>query len=106
MHTVDGVIRKMRRVTRLRLLLLTIEQLPVNEAKKPRHLEDWTQSENEECINFIEAGKIPDGVIGVDGLATHLAAHNFKVNFCEDDFDNCRYDDPMQEYYDQGYGSD
>ena len=64
------------------------------------------QSENEECINFIEAGKIPDGVIGVDGLATHLAAHNFKVNFCEDDFDNCRYDDPMQEYYDQGYGSD
>ena len=100
------VIQKMLKVKRLRELLLAIQQLPGSTADLPMHLDEWAQSRNEECITFIETGKTPKTVTGVVELAARLADRNFPVDYSDDHDDYySKYDDPMQEYYDEGYGS-
>ena len=102
---VDKVVNAMWKVIRLRQLLHAVEQLPDDE-NKPMHAEDWAQSENEECIRFIERGRMPRDIPDVDALAAHLAERGFHCDYYHDyDDGDCRYDDPMQEYYDEGYGS-
>ena len=102
------VIKCMLKVVRLRTLMLAHQQLPA-EARSdlPMDLGDWAQSENQQSIDYIETEKLPVGAPDVNGLVAHFVETKFRVDYdaYDDNEGYSKYDDPMQEYYDEGYGS-